>query len=87
MACGSRARFCPGRGSGAVLFCTLDSGTVGTAGPRPPLATVIEAFAASRLRCGFGGPRLEKLDGGFVTPPGVDSDLIVRADLRLFHRL
>ena len=63
----------------------LESGTVGTAGLRPPLATVIEAFGASGLRCLFG-PRLEKLDGGLVTPPGFDSDLIVRADLRLFYR-
>ena len=53
---------------------------------RRELEAVIEAVGAPGVRWASGGPRLEELDGGLVTPPGFDSDLIVRADLGFFYR-
>jgi hypothetical protein len=61
--------------------------SLGSAAGGRELEAVIEALGAWGVRGAFRGPRLEELDGGLITPPGFDSALIVRADLRWFHRL
>ena len=81
-----------------MLFCTLASATRRSLGPWTGadfressggrgLESVIEALGAHGVRWAFAGPRPEELDGGLVTGPGFDSELIVRADQGVFYRV